>query len=523
MSHSPADEGLPIDPREERVRQVLVVGGGSSGWMTAIALATYTARDCRVMLVESEAIGIVGVGEATIPPIKRFNSFVRLEEVPFIRETQGTFKLGIEFHNWGRIGDRYLHQFGRAAREIDEAVKLHHWWLAGRLAGEADYPAYEELFPARALAKANKFVPPSQRQGDPLGRHTYAYHFDAHLYARHLRRVAESRGAERVEGTITGVERDKDTGHVAAVVLEDGRRLEADLFVDCSGFRSLLLGGELEEPFDDWSQWLPADRALAIPTKRVAGPLAPYTKGIAHEVGWQWRIPLQHRTGNGHVFASAFSSESAAEQRLLATLDSKPLGEPRLLTFKTGRRRRAWVGNVVAVGLSAGFLEPLESTSIHFVQSALERLIDHFPSRRMDPGLRDMFNAKTRSEWEGVRDFVIAHYKVTLRDDSEFWNYTRTMAVPDSLAATLEAWREHGLLAVDGGHLFQLSSWSAILIGQQLFPRRIHALADRADPAYAAKRMRAITKELGDAVRGAPDHAEFIARNCAAPMAALDA
>jgi tryptophan halogenase len=517
MSTLAADEGLPHDPRDECVRRVLVVGGGSSGWMAAIALATYTSRECQVTLVESDAIGIVGVGEATIPPIRQFNRFVRVDETAFLRETQGTFKLGIEFHNWGRIGDRYLHQFGRTGRELDEAVKLHHWWLAGRLAGEAEYPAYGDLFPAHALAAVDKFMPPNGRPRDPLNRHTYAYHFDANLYSKHLRRIAEERGAERVEGRITGVERDAGTGHVAAVVLEDGRRLEADLFIDCSGFRSLLLGSELEEPFEDWSRWLPADRALAVPTAPAPGPIKPYTQGIAHSVGWQWRIPLQHRTGNGHVFSSNFSSESEAEQRLLATLDAPALDQPRLLKFETGRRSRAWVGNVVAVGLSAGFLEPLESTSIHLVQSALERLIDHFPSRRMDPLLRDAFNAKTRAEWEDVRDFVIAHYKVTQRDDSEFWNYTRAMEVPDSLAATLKAWREHALLAIDGGHLFQLGSWSALLIGQRLFPQRVHALADRADPASIAQRLRGIVAELDQAAARAPDHAEFIAQNCAAP------
>ena len=517
MSQLSPDEGLPQDPREDRVRSVLVVGGGSSGWMAATMLATYMAKDASVTLVESDAIGIVGVGEATIPPIKQFNNFLRIDEKAFVSETQGTFKLGIEFHNWGRIGDRYLHQFGRSAREIDEAVKIHHWWLVGRLAGEADYPAYEELFPARALCKRDAFAAPRGIQRDPLSRHAYAYHFDAHLYAKHLRKIAEERGAKRVEGKITSVERDGESGNVAAVVLESGERLEADLFIDCSGFRSLLLGSELDEPYEDWSKWLPADRALAVPTERGDGPLTPYTKGIAHEVGWQWRIPLQHRTGNGHVYSSAFSSDEEAEQRLLETLDTSPLGDPRLIKFTTGRRRRAWVGNVIAVGLSAGFLEPLESTSIHLVQSALERLVQMFPSRNMDPDLRDMFNAKTQQEWESIRDFVIAHYHVTGRDDSEFWNYTRTMEIPDSLQQVLDTWARHGLLAADGGHLFQLGSWSAILLGQRLFPERVHGLADRVDPAYAAQRMREIVAELDRLAASQPSHANFVEQHCAAP------
>lgn len=509
------DESLPADPASERIGSVLVVGGGSSGWMAAVMLATYCGRDIQVTLVESDAIGIIGVGEATIPPIRKFNNFIRLDEAAFVRDTHATFKLGIEFHNWGRVGDRYLHQFGHTGREIDEALKLHHWWLLGRLAGEPDYPAWEDVFPARALAREDRFALPSRDPSDMLGRYTYAYHFDAHLYAGHLRKLAEQRGAQRVEGQISGVERDAQSGHVTAVQLNDGRRLEADLFIDCSGFRSLLLGSELEEPFEEWSHWLPADRALAVPSERSPGGLTPYTKGIAHEVGWQWRIPLQHRTGNGHVFASAFSSEDEAAARLLATLDTPALDTPRLIKFTTGRRSRAWVGNVVAVGLSFGFLEPLESTSIHLVQAALERLIEYFPTRHMDPLLRDRFNRDTAVEWERVRDFVIAHYHVTQRRDSEFWRYTANMPIPDSLAETLELWRARAILDVPGNHLFQLGSWSAILLGQRLLPEGLHGLAHRTTPAYAAGRIRQIAAEARAAAQRVPTHADFIARNFA--------
>ena len=520
MSDLAVDEGLPADPMEERIRSVVVVGGGSSGWMAATMLATYTARDCSVTLVESEAIGIIGVGEATIPPIKKFNGFIRLDEAAFVRATQGTFKLGIEFHNWGKIGDRYLHQFGSVGREIDQAVKLHHWWLAGRLAKDPDYPDWEDLFPARALAREDRFALPRRDPREMLSRYTYAYHFDAHLYAGHLRQVAEARGAQRAEGRITGVERDGATGHVTAVVLDDGRRIAGDLFVDCSGFRSLLLGSELEEPLLDWSAWLPADRALAVPSERSRGGLTPYTKGIAHEVGWQWRIPLQHRTGNGHVYSSQFSSDEEAERRLMATLDTPALDEPRLVTFTTGRRKRAWVGNVVAVGLSFGFLEPLESTSIHLVQAALERLIDLFPTRHMDARLRDRFNAQTAEEWERIRDFIIAHYHLTQRTDSEFWKYTANMAIPNSLAEVLALWRERAILGVEGNHLFQLGSWSAVLIGQRYLPMGVHALADRAGRDYIVEQIRQIEREVSGCTSSVPDHAEFIARNFAAIAAA---
>ena len=514
---------LRQDPAADRVGKVLVVGGGSSGWMAATMLATACSRDISIQLVESEAIGIVGVGEATIPPMQKFNRSVKLDERQFMTDTQGTFKLGIEFHNWGRIGDRYLHQFGAVGREIDALVRLHHWWLLGRLgaanAGRGgDYPEYQDLFVARAAAREDRFAPAGTRKDQLQNRYTHAYHFDANLYSKHLRTIAESRGVTRVEGRVTGAQRDGESGFVSAVMMEDGRRLEADLFIDCSGFRSLLLGTELDEPWEDWSAWIPSDRALAVPSKRAEGGLKPYTQGIAHPVGWQWRIPLQHRTGNGHVFASAFSTEGEAEQRLLETLDTQALDTPRLLRFATGRRKRAWVNNVVALGLSSGFLEPLESTSIHMVQSALERLLEFFPTRAMDPALRDAFNRRSEDEWTGVRDFIIAHYHLSERDDSEFWRYTRNMAIPDSLQHTLDLWRARGTLAVDGGHLFQLGSWSSVLIGQRFMPEGIHALADRADPAHAEAQVRAIASECRAAAGHLPLHSDFIARNCPAPV-----
>ena len=519
MTHLAADEYLVPPVKEEAVRRVLVVGGGSSGWMAATYLASTLGRNVEITLVESDAIGIVGVGEATIPPMKQFQRFLKIDEAQFVAATQGTFKLGIEFHNWGREGDQYLHQFGPVGREIDALVKLHHWWQLGRIADKAgDYPDWQHLHTAFHAAKADRFAPSDPRRNDLPNRYTHAYHFDAHLYAGFLRKLAEARGVKRVEGKIIGAERDGASGFVSQVVMEGGRRLEADLFIDCSGFRSLLLGDCLEEPWSDWSKWIPSDRALAVPTARAEGGLKPYTQGIAHAVGWQWRIPLQHRTGNGHVFASAFSTEDEARERLLGNLDAQALAEPRLIKFATGRRERAWVGNVVAIGLSSGFLEPLESTSIHFVQSALERLVELFPTCAMDPALRDQFNARSRGEWEQVRDFIIAHYHLTEREDSEFWRYTKSMEIPDSLAAILAAWRERGHLAVDGGHLFQLGSWASMLIGQRCVPRGVHALASRAEPAYAAEQIRRIAADCKAAGERLPLHDEFIRANCAAKV-----
>ncbi|MXO73361.1 tryptophan halogenase family protein [Alteraurantiacibacter buctensis] len=513
MTQLAAHAYLPQVPSEQAVRRVLVVGGGSSGWMAATMLVTALSRHTAVELVESDAIGIVGVGEATIPPMQKFNRFCQIDERAFMAETHGTFKLGIEFHNWGRVGDKYLHQFGAVGREIDAVVRLHHWWQAGRLAAQRDgqpYPQFQELFVAQAAARDNRFAPAAHQASG----YTHAYHFDASLYGRHLRKLAEGRGVRRHEGRIAHVERDGESGFVTAVLLDDGRRLEADLFIDCSGFASLLLGKALDEPFDDWSRYIPSDRALAVPSRRPDGPLRPYTHGIAHSVGWQWRIPLQHRTGNGHVFCSAFSSESEAEERLLATVEGETLDTPRLIRFTTGRRQRSWVGNVVALGLSSGFLEPLESTSIHFVQSSLERLVDLFPTRAMDPCLRDTYNRQTAREWTDVRDFIVAHYHLSERDDSEFWRHVRHMPIPDSLAHTIELWRARGILDVDGGHLFQLGSWSSVLIGQRCLPVGVHALADRAEPAYAARQIRQIADECTAAARRLPDHAAFVAGYC---------
>ena len=516
MTVMATNDQLPLPPQPARVRRVLVVGGGSSGWMAATMLATALAKDVAITLVESDAIGIVGVGEATIPPMQQFQRFLKLDEAAFLKATQGTFKLGIEFQNWGRQGDAYLHQFGAAGREIDALVKLHHWWCLGRLAGQADYPEWQQLHTAWHIATQGRFAPSARGRQDLANRYTHAYHFDAHLYAGFLRRVAEARGVTRVEGRITGVEQHGENGFVSGVVLEGGQRLEADLFIDCSGFAGLLLADTLKEPWTDWSHWIPSDRALAVPTANPPGNIRPYTQGIAHKVGWQWRIPLQHRTGNGHVFASAFSSEAEAEARLLGNLEGKALAEPRLIRFATGRRERAWVKNVVAIGLASGFLEPLESTSIHFVQSALERLVALFPNRHMDPALQHQFNTRTRAEWEQVRDFITAHYHLTERDDSEFWRYTRHMPLPDSLAEVLECWRAGGHLAVDGGHLFQLGSWASLLLGQRCLPRALHGLADRATPDYAAGQVRRIVAECAEAARRLPLHADYIASHCAA-------
>ena len=493
----------------EPIRRVLVVGGGSAGWMAATMLATALGRKTAITLVESDAIATVGVGEATIPPIRKFNRFCGIDEKAFLAATSGTMKVGIEFLNWGREGEKYLHAFGKVGRELDGVVKLHHWWRYGQAAGRPDYPAWEDMYLARPAADAMRFGL-ARPTGNPGDRLVHAYHFDAGAYAQFLRRIAEQRGVVREEGKIEHVARDGQSGHVTHVELENGRRIEADFFIDCTGFRSLLLGEAMEEPFDDWSHWLPADRALAVPSQSDPAGIVPITRATAHSVGWQWRIPLQSRIGNGHVYSSAFSSDEEAERRLLAALDTPQRADPRLIKFRTGRRRQAWVGNVVAVGLSAGFLEPLESTSLHLVQTGLERLVELFPSRHIEPDLRARYNIQLEREWKQVRDFVIAHYKVTQRQDSEFWRHCAAMDVPDSLAEILSAWEERGLLAVEGDHLFQLGSWSQVLIGQGLVPRHVHPLTGRVTPEAVAADIVKLAASVKERVQDYPPHREFL-------------
>ena len=498
--------------RPDPMRKVLIVGGGSAGWMAAAALSRALGKATSVELVESDVIGIVGVGEATIPPIRQFNRFCGVDEAEFLRDTQGTFKVGVQFEHWGRIGDRYIHPFGRVGQEVDAVVRMHHWWRLGQAAGQPDYPRWEELFLGRAATdrQAFGFDP---RQADSLkALLPHAYHFDAAAYGTYLRRLAEARGVVRTEGMIATVERDGESGDVVALILADGRRLEADLFIDCSGFRSLLLGEAMGEPFDDWSRWLPADRAMVVQSKPAGPEILPATRAIAHPVGWQWRIPLQHRVGNGHVYASACSSDAEAEARLLATIEGEAIAAPRIIRFATGRRQRHWVGNVVGLGLAAGFLEPLESTSIHLVQGAIERLIELFPSRRIEPAMRDRFNRLGALEWSQVRDMVIAHYKVNQRTDSEFWRQCAAMDVPDTLAETLELWQTRGALAIDGGHLFQLGSWAAVLIGQNLLPQGIHPMAARIAPGDIAPIIRKIAAAMQEKAAALPDHAAFVRR-----------
>ena len=500
----------------DALRSIVIVGGGSAGWMTAAALAHALGGSCDITLIESEAIGTVGVGEATIPPIRYFNQRLGIAEADFVRETQGSFKLGIEFVNWLRKGHSYFHPFGQYGVEFDH-VPFYQHWLSENAKGQGK--PLEAYSMAWAAAQQSRFEPPLPDRRNVRSTHDYAYHFDATRYAAFLRRYAEARGVQRVEGRVSEVQQNGDSGFIGAVATEDGQRFEADLFIDCTGFRGLLIEGALETGYEDWSHWLPMDRAVAVPCER-SGPTLSYTKATAHGAGWQWRIPLQHRTGNGHVYCSSHESDEGALETLLANLDGKPTAEPKQLRFRTGMRKRFWNKNCVAIGLSAGFMEPLESTSLHLIQYAVMRLVAMLPDRGMSPLLAREYNALTRAEYERIRDFLILHYCATERDDTEFWNYVRTMPIPETLSYKLEHFRRHGLIVSDERELFTNPSWIAVYVGQGVLPERPPVLAESADSELVATRMGQIRKAIAEAASAMSDHDAFINRHCAAPRAA---
>ena len=480
--------------------------------MSAAAIAHATRGACAITLIESEEIGIVGVGEATIPPIRMFNQMLGIDEADFVRATQGSFKLGIEFVDWGRLGNRYFHPFGKYGVEFD-TVPVHQFWLRAR--AEGDTTPWQDYSMAWAAARDNRFDHPTRDPRMIQSTFDYAYHFDASLYARFLRSYAEQRGVRRIEGRIASVARDPDTGDISAVQLADGRRFEAEFFVDCSGFRGLLIEEALKTGYDDWTHWLPCDRAVAVPCARTA-PLTPYTRSTARAAGWQWRIPLQHRVGNGHVYSSRFMEDDAAEEVLLANLESEPLAPPRRLRFVTGRRRLHWNQNCVAIGLSSGFLEPLESTSIHLIQSGLARFLALFPGREPDPVSVAEYNRLTQVEFERVRDFIILHYHASTREDSALWRHTRAMDIPDALAYKLEQFSQAGNIVSDGLELFQNPSWLAVFIGQDVIPRRYAPLVDLRHSAEFSRYLESLRRTMSQAASVMPSHEQFIDRTCKA-------
>ncbi|MEJ0061493.1 MAG: tryptophan halogenase family protein [Terricaulis sp.] len=498
---------------DNRLRHLIIVGGGTAGWMTAAALARFLVDGfTKITVVESDAIGTVGVGESTIPQMRIFNRMLALDEDEFVRRTQATFKLAIEFVNWRKLGDVYYHPFGPYGIDF-EGVSFHAYWLRLSAMGQA---AHLDEYSLQALAsRQSKFMRPINAGNSPLSTISYAFHFDAYLYARFLRDFAEKRGVQRKEGKIVDVGLRGEDGFIESVVLESGERLEADFFIDCSGFRGLLIEQTLKTGFEDWSNWLLNDRAVTVPCAD-GGARNAVTRATARPAGWQWRIPLQHRIGNGYVYSSAHISDDEAASTLIASLDGEPLADPWMLKFKAGRRRKTWHKNCCAIGLSAGFMEPLESQSIHLIQVGISRLMTLFPDRRHAQSEVDRYNRVMQYEYERIRDFLVLHYNTTERSDTSYWDYCRTMRVPDELADKIAIFKSHGRVFRENEELFNDTSWFAVMIGQGLWPDAYDPMATVMDPQDLRTRLDSIRATIANSVARMSTHHDFIRQNCAA-------
>lgn len=492
--------------------KIVIVGGGTAGWMTAAALSKFLcAGKTKIELVESEEIGTVGVGEATIPPINTFNGLLGIDENDFISKTQATFKLGIEFTNWAKKSHTYIHPFGDYGQDV-EAIKFYQLWLKLRLISQ-NVPYIDEFCVSAMAARHGRYLAPARDPRQVLSALAYAFHFDATLYARYLRQFAEDRGVIRTEGKVTNVNLRSENGFISSLNLEGDRTVKGDLFIDCTGFRGRLIEGALETGYEDWTHWLPCDRAVAVPCEN-AGPPDPFTRSTAHEAGWQWRIPLQHRMGNGYVYSSAYASDDEAVDTLMGNLEGKPLGDPRFLRFTTGHRKKFWDKNCVAIGLSAGFLEPLESTSLHLIQSGIAKLLQMFPDKEFNQADIDRYNRVTTFEFERIRDFIILHYNATTRDDTPFWDYVRTMSIPDYLEDKINLYKSYGRIFRENEELFNDTSWFAVMNGQNIKAEKYDPVADVISDAETAHRLTHIRETIATSANYMPSHEKFILENC---------
>ena len=494
------------------LKQIVIVGGGTAGWMAAAAFARFLGPAYNIRLIESDEIGTVGVGEATIPAIRMFNDGLGIDENEFVRATQGSFKLGIEFVDWAGPGHRYIHAFGQVGRPLG-LLPFHQYWLRHQQQGGLS-PLWD-YSPSALAAAENRFTRPIEKPGGLQSGVAYAYHFDAGLYAQFLRKYAEARGVVRTEGQVVNVALHAETGFVESVKLASTETILGDLFIDCSGFRGLLIEQALESGYEDWSNYLPCNRAIAVPCASVE-PLTPYTRSTAREAGWQWRIPLQHRTGNGYVYCSDFISDAEATDTLMSNLDGEALAEPRQLRFVTGKRRQIWKKNVVALGLSSGFLEPLESTSIHLIQAGIAKLIDFFPTAGFDPTDTDAFNSQMDFEFNSIRDFIILHYKATNRPGA-FWERCRDMVIPNSLKEKMDLFRTNGRILRFNDELFTELGWLQVMWGQGLRPEGYNPLADLLSAEQLQEFLDIASRHARHVAHQMPLHQQFIAANCAAP------
>lgn len=496
-----------------KIENIVIVGGGTAGWMTAAAFSKVLKNNyCSIQLIESDAIGTVSVGEATIPQISLFNNILGIDENDFIQKTQGTFKLGIEFTDWKQKGHSYIHPFGSHGTDMD-AIQFHHYWLKMFQLGKA--PDLQEFSLAAVAAKQGKFMRPQNMGNSPLSQIAYAFHFDATLYAKYLRDFAEALGVNRIEGKVTDVSIRHSDGFIDSVELENGQRIEGDLFIDCSGFRGLLIEQALHTGFEDWSEWLPCDRAVAMPCK-AAEEVYPYTRSTAQKAGWTWRIPLQHRIGNGYVYPSKYVSDEQAVETLRNQMESEPLSEPNFLRWKTGVRKLGWNKNCVAIGLSAGFIEPLESTGLHLIQASIAKLMGLFPHKGFDQTDIDTYNNQMNQELAKIRDFIILHYKLTERDDSEFWRFCKNMDIPDYLQQKMDLYASNGRIYRQDLELFNETSWLAVMHGQGLKPKGYHPLVDTLPETEISRRLAHIQAVINKSVETMPMQSDYINKHCKA-------
>ncbi|MBX3564059.1 MAG: tryptophan 7-halogenase [Sphingomonas sp.] len=498
---------------DNRIRSIVIVGGGTAGWMAAATLSRIlTTEYASITLIESDAIGTIGVGEATIPQMATFNRMLGLDEDQFMRETQGTFKLGIKFIDWARKGHIYYHPFGKYGLDM-KGVSFHAYFMRLHQMGEA--PDIDQWSLQAMASRDNRFMRPIDAGNSPLSEIPYAFHFDAGLYAKFLRNYSEERRVVRREGMINEVRLRGEDGFVQSVVLQDGSEIEGDLFIDCSGFRGLIIEQTLKAGYTDWSKYLPCNRAIAVPCESI-DEWTPYTQSTAHSAGWQWRIPLQHRIGNGHVFCSEFMSDDEATSILLANLDGKPLADPRTVPFMTGHRNKLWVKNCVALGLSGGFIEPLESTAIWLVQSGLSRFLTMFPDRNFNQADIDRYNRIMTTDYEEIRDFLVLHYNATERDDSPFWDYCRNMEIPERLAEKMRVFRTHGRCFRENEELFNDTSWFAVMHGQLMTSQSYDPVADIMSLEETRSRLDHIREAIANSADYMPKHKDFVREHCAA-------
>lgn len=489
----------------KKITKVVIAGGGTAGWMAAASLSKLLGKAFDITLVESDEIGTVGVGEAAIPTLTTFHRLLGINEQEFMKATHSTFKLGINFENWKSGNDEYMHGFGRVGKEC-WAGEFQHFWLHGKQ-NDINF-SFDQYCPEIQAAKAEKFALTKNGLN-------YSYHLDATLYAKYLRTFAEAHGVKRVEGKIVNVAKDSNSGDIKSIQLASGKVVEGQLFIDCTGFVGLLIEQSLHTGYEDWSHWLPCDSAVAVQTESVSTPL-PYTRSIAHESGWQWRIPLQHRVGNGMVFCSKYLADDDAKSLLSKNIEGKPINEPRVIKFKTGRRRKGWNKNCIALGLSSGFLEPLESTSIHLIMSGILRLIRLFPFEGISTSAVNEYNQQLAAELEHIRDFIILHYKATEREDTPFWQYCKNMEIPDSLQQRLDLFKETGRIFTSEGELFRVDSWAQVMLGQGVFPQQYHQIAAIMKQHELEKFLSDIRNTIDKAVSGLPTHQEFLAQYCRA-------